>query len=161
MVSNTERQVIELVAADRIDRPISSMSGKFKRRKPKLAQALGMSDGDKFAGDRAYARVETTELQKARGMREGIALFKQKYERHGRLLQEIIDETRRVRETHMYFGMQPDKRIPQTDYMAVMTGLGFSETRAEAMYQELMNVSRNLAKKRKEGERRILVDSTL
>lgn len=37
---NTERQLIELIATDRIEMPISSMSGKLKRQKPKLAQAV-------------------------------------------------------------------------------------------------------------------------
>ena len=35
-----ERQIIQLIATDRIDIPISSMSGKLKRRKPKLAEAV-------------------------------------------------------------------------------------------------------------------------
>ena len=38
-----ERQLIEIVATDRIDVPISSMSGKLKRRKPKLAKAVDLS----------------------------------------------------------------------------------------------------------------------
>ena len=39
MTEQLERQFIEIVAMDRIDRPISSMSGKLKRQKPKLAKA--------------------------------------------------------------------------------------------------------------------------
>ncbi len=46
MTNNIERQVIEIIATDRIDIPISSMSGKLKRGKKKLAQALELENGD-------------------------------------------------------------------------------------------------------------------
>jgi hypothetical protein len=43
-----------------------------------------------------------------------------------------------------------------------MTNLGFTETTAKRLYPELMNISRNLAKKRDEGEERsILINSII
>ena len=36
MTEQIERQIIELIATDRIDIPVSSMSGKLKRKKPSL-----------------------------------------------------------------------------------------------------------------------------
>jgi hypothetical protein len=52
--------------------------------------------------------------------------------------------------------MQPCTRVASTDYIGIMTSLGFSEEKAETMYQELMNVSRGLSRKRQET-RSILV----
>jgi hypothetical protein len=52
-------------------------------------------------------------------------------------------------------------RITSNDYMGVMTDLGFTEATARDLYPELMDVSRNLAKQRDEGERSILVNQVI
>ena len=44
MTENLEGQIIEILATDRIDVPISSMSGKLKRAKPKLAKAVNLGE---------------------------------------------------------------------------------------------------------------------
>ena len=65
-----ERRVIALVAADRMDIPVSSMSGKLKRMKPKLAREIVLPNEAKpYNGDRVYDRIETESEQKARGMK--------------------------------------------------------------------------------------------
>ncbi len=151
-----EERIIELVATDRLDVPVSSMSGKLKRRKPKLAKALELSEGDRFDGERAYARVESDEKMTARGMRDGIAKFSEEYPRHGDILQGYIQEERVKRETRLYFGMNEGRRLSADDYLSVMSDLGFSETRARSLYSELMEVSRNLSRKRDE-ERSVLI----
>ncbi len=152
-----ERKVIELIAVDRIDIPISSLSGKLKRRKPKVAQEVDLSayDGN-FVGERAYARVESVDMEKAKGIREGVDEFSRKFPNYGKILNGIIEEKRKERETHLYFGLHEGRRLTSEDYMGVMRDLGFSEARAEGLYQELMEVSRNLSRKRDE-ERRILI----
>tara|TARA_Y100000310_G_C20626074_1_gene785962 strand:+ start:903 stop:1373 length:471 start_codon:yes stop_codon:yes gene_type:complete len=152
-----ERQLIEIIATDRIDRPISSMSGKLKRAKPKLAQDVELDVGETFRGDRVYARVEENEIMKARGMREAIDVFGDKFPRYGKILNGLIEEKRAQREVNLYFGMYDGCRLTKEDYMGVMTGLGFTEITAEKLYPELMNISRNLARKRNETERSILI----
>tara|TARA_Y100000310_G_scaffold342910_1_gene448205 strand:- start:1838 stop:2299 length:462 start_codon:yes stop_codon:yes gene_type:complete len=151
-----EKQLIEIIATDRIDIPISSMSGKLKRKKPKLAKALDFGKKKSFEGDRTYARVKTEDKMKARGMREGINLFSEEFPRYGKILNGMIEEKRAKSETHLYFGMYEGCRLTSDDYMSVMTDLGFSEQRAESLYQELMKVSRNLTKKREE-ERSVMI----
>ncbi len=162
MIEQVERQIIELIATDRIDKPISSMSGKLKRKKPKLARAidLGQWNGS-FEGDRAYARLEESEGSKARGMKEGVAKFAEEFPRYGDILAGYIAEQRVIRETDLYFGMNEGCRITSNDYMGVMTDLGFTEATARDLYPELMDVSRNLAKQRDEGERSILVNQVI
>ncbi len=155
MEQNIERQIIELIATDRIDKPISSMSGKLKRQKPKLAEAIELPRGS-FVGDRVYARLKLEEGMKARGMSEAIQVFAEQYPRYGEILQGLIAEQRVCREPHLYFGVNEGCRLTAADYMNVMTNLGFTETTAERLYPELMNVSRKIARKRDE-ERSILV----
>jgi hypothetical protein len=160
MTEALERQIIQIVATDRIDIPISSMSGKLKRQKPKLAQQVAAEIAGRFSGDRTYARVQTSDVtEKARTMREAVDTFAEQYPRHGKILNGMIEEVRAAKETHLYFGMNDGARLSSDDYMSVMTGLGFSDTRAEGMYQELMQVSRNLSKTkaRADEERSILV----
>lgn len=153
-----ERQIIEIIATDRIDIPISSMSGKLKRAKPKLAKAVFISPGESFEGDRTYARVEQEDaVLKARTIREAVDVFAEKYPRHGKILDGLIEETRAAKEIHLYFGMNEGCRLASGDYMHVMTGLGFSELKAESMYQELMDSGRKISRKRDGEERSILV----
>lgn len=156
-----ERSVIQLVAADRIDIPISSISGKLKRMKPKLALAVDIGDESKpYKGERVYARVEKENEMKARGMRDGIEEFSRRYPQYGKILEGIIAEQREWRETHLYFGMRDGCRLTADDYLGVMTDLGFTPARSEGLYAELMEVSRNLSRKRDE-ERSVMLGTTL
>jgi len=157
MTKQLERQVIELVAMDRIDRPISSMSGKIKRRKPKLAQAIELP-GESYQGDRVWAEVSENDVQKAKGMKEGVAKFEDQFPKYGKILRGYIEEQRTLRETHLYFGMNEGCKVTADDYLGVMQDLGFSEAVSRKLYPELMNISRNLARKRNETERRILIN---
>jgi hypothetical protein len=155
MTENIERQILELIATDRIDIPISSMSGKLKRQKPKLAQAISLPSG-RFEGERVYARIEADETMKARGMREAIEVFAEQYPRHGAILNGLIEEQRLEKEVNLYFGVNPGCKLTQDDYLGVMANLGFTEATARALYPELMDVSRNLSRKRGE-ERSVLI----
>jgi hypothetical protein len=157
MENNLERQIIEVVAADRIDIPISSISGKLKRLKPKLATKIDLTEyNNNYFGDRVYARIESEDLMKARSIKEGIEVFSEKFPRYGKILKGIIEEERALKETHLYFGMNEGCKLTSDDYMDVMKNLGFSETISKNLYTELMTISRNLSRKRQE-ERRILI----
>lgn len=156
MTENTERQIIELIATDRIDIPISSMSGKLKRQKPKLASNINLEGRSRYNGERVYARIESEDREKARGMREGIEEFSKKFPQYGRILEGLIAEKRVESETHLYFGLQEGRRLTADDYMGVMQNLGFTESTSRSLYPELMEISRNLSKKREE-ERSILI----
>jgi len=150
-----ERQIIELVAADRFDIPISSMSGKLKRMKPKLAKGIILPDSS-YAGERVYARIENKDELKARGLREGVDAFSEQYPKYGKILNGLIEQTRTEKETHLYFGMNDGKRLTADDYLGVIKNLGFSETVAKSLYTEIIEVSRNISRKREE-ERRIIL----
>jgi len=154
-MTNTERQILELIATDRVYIPVSSMKGKLERQRPKIAKAIDLPSGD-FESERVYARVETDDKLKARGMREGITKFAGEFPRYGKILNGMIEEQRANSETHFYFGTQEGARITSDDYMGVMTSLGFTEATAQSLYPELMEVSRGLSKKRDE-ERSILI----
>lgn len=155
MSEQLERQIIALVAMDRIGIPIKSMAGKIDRQKPKLAQAISLP-GNRFYGERVYAKFQDEEGMKARGMKEAIDIFCEKHQQYGAELRGLIAEQRTTREPTLYFGVNEGCRLTSEDYMQVMTGLGFSEARAESMYQELMSTSRSMSRKRQE-ERSILV----
>jgi hypothetical protein len=161
MTENLERQIISLIARDRLDIPISSMSGKLKRRKPKIAKAIDVAlDEDSFEGNRVYARVEYEDKDKARTLKEGISAFSKKFPKYGKILDGLIAEKRAYKETHLYFGMNEGCRLTADDYVGVMTDLGFTEGQAVALYQPILDVSRKISRKRDE-ERRIMIDSTL
>jgi len=153
---NLEQQLMTLIATDRIEIPISSLSGKLKRGKPKIAHAIELPKSN-YVGERVYARTESKDELKARSMKEAVTEFADKYPSHGKVLYGIIAEKRLQKETHMYFGMRDGCRLTSDDYLGVMKNLGFSEQRAEGLYDELMIVSRNIAKKRGNPERSILI----
>lgn len=152
-----ENQITQIIALDRLDIPVSSMSGKLKRQKKKLAPEVDLSEYDnEFYGERVYARIESDEKMTARGMREGIEKFSEEFPRHGKILEGYIQEQRAKRETRLYFGTNPGKRISSQDYVEVMQDLGFTENTAKNFYPELMEISRKLSRKREE-ERSILI----
>ena len=159
MTEKLERQVIELIATDRLDIPISSMSGKLKRAKPKLARAVDFK-GKNFEGDRVYARVEEQDKMKARGMREAINLFSREYPRYGKILNGLIEEQRAYSETHLYFGMNQGCRLTADDYRGVMTNLGFTPAQSDALYQPILDASRKISRARQE-ERSVMLGSVL
>jgi len=150
-----ERTVIQLIATDRIDIPISSMAGKLKRTKPKIAQSLGLEPGESYQGDRVYVECDARDRMKARGMKAGIEKFGQEFPRHRKILEGYIEEQRALSETHVVFGVNPECRLTADDYTQVMSDLGFSETTARNLYPELMEVSRNLSRRQsRTGEQR-------
>jgi len=159
MTQELERQIIDLVAVDRIYVPMSSFDGKLERKRPKMAKALVAEDGfgKKFEGERAYARVKSEDKLKARGLRDGVDKFAEEYPKYGRILNGMIEEERTKRETHLYFGMLPEKRLTQDDYMAVMQDIGLSQAKAEQFYPVVMEISRNLTRKRGSEERSVLI----
>ena len=162
MTEQLERQLIELIALDRIDRPISSMSGKLKRRKPKLVQAVDISAYDvSFEGDRVWAMHSEQDRSKARGMREGVEKFSAKHPKYGKILNGYIEEERTVREKYLVFGMQDGARVTSKDYTAIMADLGFTPATAKSLYGELTSVSRDMAQKRNEEERSVLIDTPI
>ena len=152
-----ERQVLELIATDRLHIPISSMSGKLKRRQPKLAQELGLVEGRPFFGDRAYARVESEDVSKARRLSDAVEAYCTDRPREGAVLKGYIAETRIEAETHVHFGVNEGCRLTEADYLGVMTDLGFTPASAMALYEPLMEASRTISRKRDEGERSVLI----
>jgi len=157
MTEPLERQIIEVIATDRIHIPISSMEGKLKRKKPKLGKQVDLRDYDNnFQGDRVYARVEEEDRMKARGMKEAIDVFEVRHPKYGSELRGLIAEQRKLSEKHLYFGVNEGCRLTADDYMGVMTDLGFTENTAQQLYPNLMDISRNMSRKRDE-ERSVLI----
>lgn len=150
-----ERQVIALVAADRFHIVASSLDGKLKRRKEKMADAIELPTG-KYKGSRVYARVEFEDKLQSRQMKEAVAEFCEENPKYGDILTKKIEDKRSFRETRVYFGMQPGCRLTADDYLEVMLNLGFTECQARNLYEPLIGTSRILEKKRDE-ERSILV----
>ncbi len=156
MTNETERQLINLIAADRIYVPISSLDGKLKRMRPKLAEAVQMPDAA-FVGERVYARVTENTAQKAKGMRAAINEFSEKFPEYGVILEGMINEQRTEKEIALCFGVNSGCKLTAQDYMEVMTNLGFNERNAIRVYPELMDASRKLSKARDYEERSILI----
>jgi hypothetical protein len=151
-----ERQIVALVAADRFGIPIKSMAGKIDRMKPKLAEALDLPKG-RYAGERVFARVEFEDKLKSRTISQAVAAYCEKYSAEGKILTQMIEDERAVRETHLYFGINPGCRLTADDYLGVMSNMGFTETQARTLYSPLIETSRTIAKKRDE-ERRVMLD---
>ena len=159
MTEDIERRVIDLVATDRIYVPLSSFDGKLKRSRPKQGKAIDSQEdfNGSYQGERTYARVVEEDHQKARGLREGVDKFSEEHPKYGRILNGMIEEQRTKREKHLYFGMQKDRRLTQDDYMKVMQDLGLSQAKSEQFYPVVMEISRNLTRKRNGDERSVLI----
>lgn len=151
-----ERKILELVAADRIEIPLSSMDQKLRRTRLSLGSELADLVGSGYVGERVFARVVDEEKEKARGMKEAIVEFEQEFPKYGAVLRGKIAEKRILREKHLYFGVNEGKRLSSDDYMSVMQSVGLTPAVASALYPDLMEISRKLAKARQE-ERSVIV----
>jgi hypothetical protein len=154
-----ERQVIDLIAADRIFVATSSMDNKLKRMRPKLARAVDL-EGTRYSGERVFAYVQDEEGSKARGMKYAIEEFSRRHPNSGQELKGLVAEQRTLTEPTLYFGMQEGRRLTADDYLGVMANLGFTEAQSRALYAPLLDTSRSLTKKRDET-RSIVLGSTL
>lgn len=155
-----EEKIIHLIAQDRIEIPLSSMYQKTKKSKATeakdLASLLSEMHGEKFVGERVFAYVKTEDKERARGMKEAIAEFCEEFPKYGKILQGKIAEKRVIAEEHLYFGVNPNKRLCNEDYLEVMRSLGLTESTARALYPELIEISRKLSRAREE-ERSVIV----
>ncbi|MBS3090016.1 hypothetical protein J4461_04045 [Candidatus Pacearchaeota archaeon] len=142
-----ESEIIQLIARDRLEIPLSSMYQKVKRVKKKdagnLAEKLGSAQ---FAGERTYAFVESEDKERARGMKEAIAEFAQEFPKYGQILIGKIAERRVIAEEHLYFGVNPGCRLTTDDYITALQSTGLSEKVSRELYPDLIKVSRKLAK---------------
>lgn len=152
-----ENTIIELIARDRLEIPLSSMYQKVKRVKKKDAEGLADKLGkDKFESERVFAFSETEDKMRARGVKEAVEDFSAEHPKYGAILKGMIEEKRIKAEKHLYFGVHNNSRLTTDDYITVMQSLGLSEQTARSLYPDLLNVSRKLAKSR-EDDRSIIV----
>jgi len=161
MTENLERQVIELVATDRLYIPSSSFDGKLERSRPKLAKTLNFSDGN-FEGERAYARVVDSNKNVSKDMRAGIGKFANEFPQYGQILNGYIEEARVKKEQHVYFGMNEGRRVTRDDYLGVLEGMGLGPATSEKYLDVAMDISRTMQAKREksgkpEAERKVLI----
>jgi hypothetical protein len=156
MTQNTETQLLELVAVDRLHIPLSSLDGKLKRMKPKIADAIELPTGE-FRGSRVYGRIEIDDRLKARSMSDAVDEYCENYPAQGKVLTQIIEDKRATSETYLHFGMQPGCRLTADDYLGVMSKLGFTEAQARNLYGPLMETSRSISRKREDTDRTILI----
>lgn len=156
MTNQTEKQIINIIALDRIGIPAKSLSGKLDRRKEKIAESLSLSKAG-YTGERAYARVEFEDRMKARKLTEAVDFFCTEYPKYGQILTQMIEDERSVTETYLYFGLNKGCKLSSEDYLNVMRDLGFTEQSARNLYPELIEASRFISRKRKESERSILI----
>ena len=153
-----ERQIIELVATDRIYIPISSMSGKLERKRPNLARAIEFPKSG-FIGERVFARIEVEDKARARTLSMAVKKYCEDHKKEGEELTQYIEDERAGSETYFCFGMREGCILTQEDYMGVMRNLKFTETESKNLYPQLMVISRKMVRKRKELERSVLIGS--
>jgi len=154
-----EKEIIDLISADRIYITISSMHGKLEKLRPKLAKSIDLREYDNdFIGERVYARIVSEDKKRAKKLRKGIEKFKKEFPEQGEILERYIQEERTKRETHLYFGTNPECKLTKEDYLNVMKTIGFTDFSAIRLYPELLETSRVLSKKRNE-ERSLLIGS--
>ncbi len=153
-----EQKILELIASDRIEIPLSSMDQKLRRAKrasaKEIAEVLGK--GNSYEGERVYASFVQEDKERARGMKEAVEEFSEEFPKYGKILAGKIAERRVKSEEHLYFGVNSGCRLSCDDYMHVMQSLGLSENTARNLYPDLMEVSRKLQRSRDE-QRSIIV----
>ena len=158
MKQETESQLIELIAMDRLEMPLSSIEQKLRRKKKQLAETIASKIGveNTFEGQRVSAKYSIENKERARGTKEACKIFCEKYPKYGEILTNLIEEKRIFAEEHLYFQMNPGCKISSEEYFGIICSLGITESKARALYPILMEISRKLARMRDE-ERSVIV----
>ena len=161
MVERTEieKNVRYLIALDVVSRVLKSLGDKGVRREKKTAKNIVDLLNDKEPlGDRVVARLETRDEQKARTLRQGIDVFKEKYPKYGDELENFIKETRTDHNLYLVYGLRENYKLSEDDYVSVMKDLGFSDREAKSIYSHIVAVSERANKAIETSERNILVN---
>lgn len=155
--SDLEIGVRNLVAYDILEKPLSSLEGKAKRKKEKLASELAELLDIGEDGERIFAHIDRRDHAKARTLREGINVFKEQHPRYGEILEKIIAETRLEKDEVLVYGIKPGFYLGTEDYLRVMVNLGLSKEGACAMYPHLKDLSQQRGKGSETAQREILL----
>ncbi len=143
-----DKEIMKIVALDRVHVPFSSAEGKLKRRREKAVSGLDRDDVLEFSGERAYARIEDKSDSKKRGYEGAVKLFCEKHPKLADELNELVEEQVTKKEERLYFGMHPGARINPGMYEEVMSDIGFTPGEARAVYPTIVEASRRIVKAR-------------
>lgn len=145
MVQRTELEtsVRKMVALDILSKPLSSLGQKAGRRRDKLAGEIAevLPCGDL---ERVFAYTKITEEEKARTLRDGIAVFNKEYPKYGKILEGCIEEKRVQKNEHLVYGVRQGWSLGVNEYRGVMRDLGLSAIEADSMYPHLVELSDRL-----------------
>jgi CRISPR/Cas system-associated protein endoribonuclease Cas2 len=157
--TEVEKNVRLLIASDILYRPLKSLGEKGVRRIEKTAKNISalLKDGSE-TGERIFAKIEVkSEEEKARTLNKGIEEFCKKYPKEGKILTGLIDEKRSQRNKYLTYGLMPDFKLGEEDYLSVMRDIGFERREASSIYPHVIAYSERLGKAYEQSERTILL----
>ena len=156
--TEVEKYVRALIALDALYKPLSSLGDKGKRRAEKSAKGIVslLKEGEE-KGERIFARVEKSEEERARTLREGIDEFKKKYKEQGEILEGMIAKKRAQKNKYLVFGLNEGYKLAEEDYLGVMMDLGFDRREGSSVYPHILAISERMGKASEQAERSIIV----
>jgi len=157
--TGVEKNVRLMIASDILYRPLKSLGEKGVRRIEKTAKSISalLKNGSE-TGERIFAKVEIkSEEEKARTINEGIIEFCSKYPKEGKILNDLIEEKRSQRNKYLTYGLMPNFKLGEEDYVGVMKDLGFERREASSFYPHIISYSKSLGKAYEQSERTILL----
>jgi len=155
--SELESRVRRLVAADITYRVFKSLGDKGIRRLNKSAEEIVQLLESEEPGYRFLSKIEESEEKKARTLRQGIDIFREKHTRSGVILERIIAETRAKKNRHLVYGLNEGYKLSEEDYVQIMIDLGFDRREASGLYPHITAISERLDKANETAERKILL----
>ncbi len=162
MVYRTEVEmgIRTMIAQNVLKAPMSSLYKKLERRHESLAHEVSALITDGEEGERIFANIQEREEDgKARAMRVAIDQFKGMHPKYGEILENLIQETRKDKNTVLVYGLKNGFKLGTEDYFRVMSDLGFDKMTAGAFVPHLLETAKNLKKPVSEQEQReILLD---
>ena len=159
--SELESRVRRMVSSDITYRVLKSLGERGVRKLTKKAKEIVelLEDYEEGAEEkRFFARTqEETEDKKARTLRQGIDIFKERYPEYAEELEGIITETRSQRNNYLVYGIREGFRLGEEDYVQVMMDLGFKKREAASLYPHIVAISERQGKAGEQKSRKILI----
>jgi len=156
--TDIEKLVRILIAGDILYRPLKSLGERGVRRLDKTAKSIyDLIEADGEKGNRVEARVEESEEEKARTLKEGIDEFSKKYPSQGKMLAEMIEQKRNAKNKCLIYGLKEGYKLSEEDYIQTIMDLGFDKREAASIYPHIISYSEREGKAIQQSERKILL----
>lgn len=154
-MDDLEKAVEDVIAFERFRMICDSVSKQANRRVSDISNGIynRVSSGEKLPLDSeviAYIKTDET-TEKVRETKDALEMFSKEFPKEYARLKELIEESRKAKEIHLYFGHKENCYPTKEAHYRILRNLGIAEKDIAKAYEVADEVFLNLRKKKIES----------